>query len=266
MKKENNTPQPTESGAFKVAAFSADPDNALLLKLFEGPGDKYSSVALHDTSRQSGREDLLNIVEDVTDADVAITDFPSNSRNFISSIVPNTDDYFDIFKETGFKNAVVVPVTENPDAYAAAKTAFSEYGTNPTYVIAYQSTDANRNDYSLSRTQAMRKLVYERQAAGFDIIEFDVPRLSPSILTMADKHNIGYLDEALTQYLRMTDKIAYRDAVRRIAALLKELNVQEQMLNILLQAVKGGLGKTTLTAMIISVLRRADAKRLCSNQ
>lgn len=209
--------------AIKVAAFSADPENTLAMKLLRGPGDPFTSMALHNINRQEGIENLLNVLEEVADAGIVITDFPSNSLKVLGKIVDAPKEYFGAFEEAGFTNYVLIPLDEHPDTIQSLQSAMSRFGTQPSYIISFRPNETDPNDYSKSRSAAYLTLAAKLRKEGARITEWEFPLISGNMKAFAHSMNLAYYDEALALSMPMVDRIRLRKGHEKVIEFYREL-------------------------------------------
>lgn len=207
----------------RVAAFSADPENTLAMKLLRGPGDPFTSMALHNINRQEGIENLINVLEEVSEADIVITDFPSNSLKILGKIVDDPKEYFDAYEEAGFTNYVLIPLDEHPDALQSLQSALSRFGTQPNYIVSFRPNEADPNDYSKSRSASYLTLAAKLRKEGANIIEWEFPLISGNMKSFANSKNLAYYDESLAMSIPLVDRIRLRKGHSSVVAFYQRL-------------------------------------------
>lgn len=211
--------------AFKVAAYSADPENKHVLELFRGPGDPYTSIGLHNVNKQEGIDGILNVLEIHEEADIILTDFRANGLKFIGQITRDPETFFRYFEDAGFTNVVIVPLDGHPDSLEGFDFATSNYGKAPIYVAAHRSFESNQDDYSKSKNPNYYQLLGKVKKDGIRVVEWEVPFLSRMIEANAKLYRIPYLDEALikTGSIPLADRGRFRRAVEEVTLLYREL-------------------------------------------
>lgn len=211
---------------FKVALFSADPENMKTMVTQAGkPGDPYTTFALHNVNKREGVEDILNVLEKHQDADIVITDFRANALKFFGQITEDPEEYFTLAEELGFKTVLVIPIDGQQDSFQGLEFALTTFGDKPIYVVAHRSTEAEPYDFTRSRTKEYFNLVNEMKNAGRSIIEWDTPQVSKLVLNAAEQYGVGEYDEALikTGVIPIVNRSGLRKGKERYITLFREL-------------------------------------------